>query len=186
MRPTLFLFTRARRRRAITLVEVMIAALVFTIVALGCLSAVIYTYKINDRTRYRDQARAVIQGVAEDFLRGPLRSKDGQQQPLYNNTNLQPTGVGIEIVSYDESQIYRANGAGVLLYPLITRSGNTINMQITRTVYNVQPSNGAPNNGSTVVNLNGRMKACRLVGTFTLHGRTETVDLTVVRTDRFD
>jgi prepilin-type N-terminal cleavage/methylation domain-containing protein len=180
-------FTRRRRhsRRGLTLVEVMISTLIFTLVALGALSSVIYSYRINDRTRYRDQGRAVLQGVAEDFLRGPLRSANGQQQPLFNNAA--NTGVGIEITSYDETQVYRADASGNLFYPLDTRGTTTINMQITRTVYNVNATNGGVNNGtvSMAETMNGRLKACRLVGTFTLHGRVESVELTVLRHDRF-
>jgi prepilin-type N-terminal cleavage/methylation domain-containing protein len=187
MRSTFFTFPRAYRksRSGLTLVEVMVATVIFTLVALGCLSAIISTYKINDRTRYRDLGRSVLLGVAEDFLRGPLSNSAGVQRPLFNNINA--SGAGIEIKSFDENTTYTADGAGVLDYPLGTVGSKTVLMRITRTVYTVNPTNGNSFAGTlNSLSLNGYMKACALVGTFTLHGRTETISLTVTRTARFD
>ena len=69
-----------------TLVEVMVATVLLSMIILGILAVLIGSYRVAAKARYADQARYVIKSFADQFL---------TQQPLDSNGNtltlFQPT-----------------------------------------------------------------------------------------------
>ena len=95
-RPARFCARMQRRaQRAFTLVEVMIATMVFCMGILGVYAMMIKSYELVTLSRHRDNARAYLQSFSDQFLRlqtndkNPIPGAPPITRPLFN-----PSGVG--------------------------------------------------------------------------------------------
>jgi type II secretory pathway pseudopilin PulG len=152
-----------------TLVEVMLAASVFVVAALGLYSVLIRAYQLGAYARYRDNARAILQTYADQFqLLWPVDSAGnpleifeptdsglqygtGKGLRYWNSTATQPAA-GLS----DESSAAGgfANGPGPMTVT-IGGANNSIDAQVYRQVVAVDPgapdSTGAGGEAFTVV-----------------------------------
>jgi Tfp pilus assembly protein PilV len=78
--------TARGRRAAFTLVEVMVGTFVMTIALVGLFGTGLKAYQINHQARVRDQARAVLRSMADQFLFLDQFSNGGQQRTLFTVT----------------------------------------------------------------------------------------------------
>ncbi len=89
---------RLRRTAGFTLVEVMMATIVFVAAGLGIYTVLIHAYQVVALTRYHDDARAVLQTFASQFLHLQSSTLDGQGTPwsrvLFSPIGI-PTGAGL-------------------------------------------------------------------------------------------
>lgn len=69
-----------RTQRAFTLVEVMIATMVFCMGILGVYAMMIKSYELVTMARHRDNARAYLQSFSDQFMR--LQTNDKNSVPL--------------------------------------------------------------------------------------------------------
>jgi type II secretory pathway pseudopilin PulG len=88
---------RTRGATGFTLVEVMVTAGVLVMAALPILWILIDSYRLVTYTRYRDNARAVLQTYVDQFLR--LQTSDTQgstmTRPYFTRVDPPGTGVGL-------------------------------------------------------------------------------------------
>lgn len=89
--------TTKKRSGGFTLVEVMMATLILTMVSLGIYVAMIKSYQMSALTRARDDARGVLRSYGDQFLR--LQTTDLVGGTAYNrwlfNITPGPTGQGL-------------------------------------------------------------------------------------------
>jgi type II secretory pathway pseudopilin PulG len=97
---------RAARKNGFTLVEVMVATTLLTMVGLGILSVLVGAYRVAAKARYRDQARYVIKSFADQFLTQQPADLSGNTYTLFqvttdSNGNSAPVGTGITWTNSD-------------------------------------------------------------------------------------
>jgi Tfp pilus assembly protein PilV len=104
-----------RERRAVggfTLFEVMVAAVVIVATGVGIFTILVRSYELVAMTRYRDDARAVLQTFASQFQH--LESADNISGTNYDRVLFTPTDT--------------ATGAGLLWDSTSTPGGNNLNL----------------------------------------------------------
>jgi len=90
--------SRIRSRKGFTLVETMMATLVFTMMTLGVYTTLIKSYQLSALNRCKDDARAILRTYADQFQRLETTWKDNadvsHDRWLFNSTGA-PTGRGL-------------------------------------------------------------------------------------------
>lgn len=159
--------------RGFTLVEVMVAALIMVIALLGLLGSTVRAYQIGADTRYRDQARGILQSLCSEFLRLPRSNAFFTTTAAPTGNNLMWTqatpladGSGLEVpLGADPS------GPQDLTHPVAT---------ITSHIQEINPANGSVGVGAA-----SSSSDKILVGTFTarytVNRRETTIRITVAR-----
>jgi type II secretory pathway pseudopilin PulG len=150
---------RGARRDAFTLVEVMVATTLLTMVGLGILSVLVGSYRVAAKARYRDQARYVIKSMADQFLTQEVSDVNSHTYTLFevtvdSNGNSSPLGTGLSWTNSDGTfgQV-SGDAAGLYFYVNIAgNTGNPVKATVTRKVsyiaadgsatliYNAQPA----------------------------------------------
>jgi len=185
---------RVRRPRGarggFTLVEVMVATVLLSMVILGILAVLIGSYRVAAKARYADHARYVIKSFADQFLTQQPLDSNGNTLTLFQPTvdpstgNLTPLGTGLNWTnSYGVSGSLSTDSLGLYYYVDL---GDNLSLQtaetgtVTRTVQWVYSSSGAP----TLIN-QSESAGYLLVGVFTITypflGKTLTESISVVR-----
>jgi Tfp pilus assembly protein PilV len=137
-----------RCKQGYSIMEVMVAATVFTVVTLGVFAALIQSYKFAKLSRCQDESRAILRTYVDQFQRLKI-SNDALW--LFNPSN-GPTGQGLTGGSLHDQ--YTSNGAADIPYMLLKLSTRTATVpaKLTRNVSYVNPTTGefSPNkiNGS--------------------------------------
>jgi prepilin-type N-terminal cleavage/methylation domain-containing protein len=140
-----------KRNRGYSLVEVMVAATIFTIVTLGIYSAVIQSYKMAQLSRCHDETRGILRTYVDQFQRLQTTDKINGPRWLFNPTQ-GPTGQGLVMGTLNDQPI--SNGAAAVAYLGFTLGANTdkIPAQLTRDVTYINITTGetssTPGNGS--------------------------------------
>ena len=154
-------------RGGFTLVEVMVATVLLSMIILGILSVLIGSYRVAAKARYADHARYVIKSYADQFLTQQPLDSNGNTILLFqptvdpNTGNLTPLGTGLDkgfpgTPSTDPLTLYYYVQLG-------DNSGAPVTASVTRTVQWVYSSTGAP----TLIN-QSESAGYLLVGVFTI------------------
>jgi type II secretory pathway pseudopilin PulG len=130
---------RAARKNGFTLVEVMVATTLLTMVGLGILSVLVGAYRVAAKARYRDQARYVIKSFADQFLTQQPADLSGNTYTLFQVTtdssgNSAPLGTGITWTDSDGTVCQPSSDGLYLPVQLASNTGNPIPAKVTRKV----------------------------------------------------
>jgi prepilin-type N-terminal cleavage/methylation domain-containing protein len=137
---------RSLRRRGFTLVEVMVATTLLTMVGIGLLSVFIGAYRVAAKARYRDHARYIIKSFADQFL--TQQTSDSQTGVTYTifvptvdaSGNSVPLGTGLSWTNTDNTTGTLSNDAIGATYTVLIgdNTGTPIQATVTRWVRYVQ------------------------------------------------
>jgi type II secretory pathway pseudopilin PulG len=83
-----------------TLVEVMVATVLLSMIILGILAVLIGSYRVAAKARYNDHARYVVKSFADQFLTQQSSDTNGTILPLFTISNGQ-TGYGLSWTNSD-------------------------------------------------------------------------------------
>jgi prepilin-type N-terminal cleavage/methylation domain-containing protein len=133
-------------RRGFTLVEVMVATVLLSMIILGILQVLIGSYRVAAKARYNDHARYVIKSMADQFLTQQTFDNNGNTLTLFQPTvdgggNLTPLGTGLTWTNSDGSAgTLSTDSLGRYFYvKLGDNSGAPITATVTRTVQYLYP-----------------------------------------------
>jgi prepilin-type N-terminal cleavage/methylation domain-containing protein len=173
---------RRRTRRGFTLVESMIATLVFTMGILGVYAMMIKSYELVTLSRHRDNARAFLMSFSDQFLR--LQTTD----LIAGVTVLRPlfatNGTGGDGLTWTNPAGVQVNGS-TLPYLTVTLgdSGSSqIPAQVSRQVTYLD-STGTPTTTQTTTAAGWLLQATFTIQ-YAVNGRTQTQSITVCRSVR--
>ena len=137
---------RASGRKGFTLVEVMVATVLLSMIILGILQVLIGSYRVAAKARYNDHARYVIKSMADQFLTQQPFDNNGNTLTLFQPTvdaggNLTPLGTGMSWTNSDGSLgTVSTDSLGLYFYVLLgDNSGAPITATVTRTVQYLYP-----------------------------------------------
>src|SRR5580692_10747370 len=99
---------RGAFRRGFTLVEVMVATVLLSMIILGILQVLIGSYRVAAKARYNDHARYIVKSMADQFLTQQPFDNNGATLTLFQPTvdsggNLIPLGTGLTWTNSDGS-----------------------------------------------------------------------------------
>jgi prepilin-type N-terminal cleavage/methylation domain-containing protein len=147
--PAFGLFPSTRRggaRKGFTLVEVMVATVLLSMMILGILQVLIGSYRVAAKARYSDHARYIIKSMADQFLTQQTFDQNGGTFTLFQPTvdgggNLTPLGTGLSWTNTDGSPgTLSGDSLGLYFYvKLGDNSGAPITATVTRTVQYLYP-----------------------------------------------
>jgi len=180
------------RTSGFTLVEVMIAAAVLVIALLGFLGATVRSYYLTAEVRHHDQARALLQSFADEFMRRPVTtgiSPNVTIVPFFQDTNSLRTGLYLNWngISGTETGLIIPLGGGIPnpddpTYAGIVAEKKPIFVTVTRLVQHIQPSDGTTV-ATPVITAAGRMISAEFQVTYKANGRQQVESLTILRTN---
>ena len=130
---------RVVRKKGFTLVEVMVATTLLTMVGLGILSVLVGAYRVAAKARYRDQARYVIKSFADQFLTQQPADVSGNTYTMFQvtvdtNGNSAPVGTGMSWTDYNGNAC-QPDGTGMFFYvPLGNNTATPLTATVTRKV----------------------------------------------------
>jgi prepilin-type N-terminal cleavage/methylation domain-containing protein len=137
--------------RGFTLVEVMVATVLLSMIILGILQVLIGSYRVASKARYNDHARYIVKSMADQFLTQQTFDNNGNTLTLFQPTvdaggNLTPLGTGMTWTNSDGSLgTLSTDPLGLYFYvKLGDNSGAPITASVTRTVQYLYPSSGQP------------------------------------------
>jgi prepilin-type N-terminal cleavage/methylation domain-containing protein len=140
---------RGATRRGFTLVEVMVATVLLSMIILGILQVLIGSYRVAAKARYRDHARYVIKSMADQFLTQQPFDGNGNTLPMFQATvdgsgNSTPLGTGLTWTNSDGSLgTLSTDSLGLYFYVLLgDNSGAPITATVTRQVWYIYPNTG--------------------------------------------
>jgi len=167
---------RVRSRRAFSLIEVMIAALVVTILSLGVLQTLTYSYRANEVIRYRDAARATLVTFSDEFLRLSIATDDGTGTYVMKDlftVESAATGVGLTWKG--------VSGTSTGLNVKLGDAGSgQIDAVVTRRIYYLDEDTGV-SDGSTATTAAGFMLKGVFTITYTYNGKNYSETFTLAR-----
>lgn len=172
-----------KARRAFTLVEVMIATMVFTMGILGVYAMMIKSYELVTLARHRDNGRALLLSFADQFLR--LQTTDLISGAVVTRnlfvTNATPDGNGLSWTD-TSGNVGTVDVAG--LHVLLGESGSSrVPATVTRQVTNLDATTGVAVGGVTATAA-GWMLQSTFTITYAINGRIQTQSITVARSVR--
>lgn len=130
-------------QRGYSLFETMIAATLFTFVALGVYGALIQSYKMAKLSRCHDESRAILRSYVDQFER--LQDTDpatGNIRWLFTPTN-GATGQGLVGLDQLNDQANTTNSAATAFLAInLGPATSSVPAKVTRNVSYVNPSNG--------------------------------------------
>jgi prepilin-type N-terminal cleavage/methylation domain-containing protein len=166
-------------RRGFTLVEAMVATVIFSLCTLGVYQMLITSYKITAVARYSDNARAVLRTYADQFQRLSVKDSSDATLWLFYPTGGE-TGKGLKWGSLsNETENTPLTDISYLTVP-IGPPQHTINAQVTREVKYVNISSGAVT-GTPASDAAGYMLEAIFRIRYTVSGKTYTQKLVSMR-----
>jgi prepilin-type N-terminal cleavage/methylation domain-containing protein len=169
--------------RGFSLLEVLVAMSVFTVVAIGIYTTLIQSYELVGSARHRDNARAILESFGDQFLRLETTDIVGGVvviRPLFQVYTV-PTGVGL---TWTDLAGNTTTGTAQGLPVTLGSAGNsTVAAMVTETVRDLDATTGMPLT-TTVYTAAGYMKMAQFTITYTLGNRVRTQTLTVARSVR--
>jgi prepilin-type N-terminal cleavage/methylation domain-containing protein len=137
---------RSAMSRAFTLVEVMVATVLLSMIILGILQVMIGSYRVAAKARYRDHARYIIKSFADQFLTQQATDNHGNTLPFFGVTvdssgNSTPLGTNLTWTNSDGTTGYSTptampdtSGVSVIGLYFYVKLGDTTSAPITATV----------------------------------------------------
>lgn len=169
---------RARARSGFTLVEVMVATVLLSMVILGVLAVLIGSYRVAAKARYNDQARYVIKSFADQFLTQQTTDGSGNILPLFTVTSFAAgsvTGYGLSWTNADGTistgGTDPSSAPAYVTILLAQNTGATIKADVARSVNYLYPT-GANSGYATTVPQNSSA-GYMLEATFTITPETQ-------------
>jgi prepilin-type N-terminal cleavage/methylation domain-containing protein len=174
---------RRRANRGMTLVETMIATLVFCMGILGVYAMMLKSYELVTLARHRDNGRAILLSFADQFLR--LQTTDAGTngavipRPIFIPTTTGPTGAGL---SWTDTfgHVGVIDGNGNLQVLMGDSNSSQVTATVTRFVSYVDSTTG-----NAVTSQIATPAGWMLQGTFTIsypiRGRIQSQSITVAR-----
>ena len=174
-----------RAQRGFTLVETMIATMVFTMGILGVYGMMLKSYELVTLSRHRDNGRALLLSFADQFLRlqtTDLIAGSVVTRTLFADTNVSgPTGTGL---SWTDTAGNTVNGGSSgLPVQLGETSSSRVPAVVMRTVSNLDSATGNTVSGATATAAGWMLQATFTI-TYSVKGRPQTQSLTVARSVR--
>ena len=139
---------RTASRRGFTLVEVMVATVLLSMIILAILSVLIGAYRVAAKARYNDHARYIIKSLSDQFLTQQTTDTSGNTLPMFqlttdpNTGNQKPMGTGISWTNSDGSSGVLASDSSYYTVKLDDSTGAPINAKVTRSVWYLYDSTG--------------------------------------------
>jgi prepilin-type N-terminal cleavage/methylation domain-containing protein len=173
---------RRRTQRAFTLVEVMMATVIFTMGILGVYAMMIKSYELVTLARHRDNARAFLLSFSDQFLRLQTTDLIGGipvLRPLFATD-----GTGGDGLTWTNPAGVQFNGSTLpSLGIMLGEAGSSqIPATVSRTVTYVD-SAGIPT-GTHTASAAGWILQGTFTITYSVNGRPQTQSLTVARSVR--
>ena len=162
-------------RGGFTLIEAMVATMVFALVILGVYTAITKAYQLNQVTRYNDQARAVLLSYIDQFQRLETADTIGSNsyvRPFFSKTVA--TGYGLDNLNRindtaaDASAVVSAADGVPKAVTLGEASNAAITAYVTRTVYPLNLATGSMLPVETDTTAYYKAPGYALVGIFTI------------------
>jgi len=175
-----------RSRKGMTLVEAMMATMVFTLGMLGVYMMLIKSYELVTFCRHRDNARAVLLSFADQFQRLRTTDSSGTLGFLFQ-TATTPTSFGLSWTDSNNvtvSNYTDTSDVAGLPVMLGDTASSGIRARVFRTVQPLQMSDGSTVTGSPTYTAAGYMLQATFTVTYTVKGRPFTQSLTVARSYR--
>jgi type II secretory pathway pseudopilin PulG len=173
-----------------TLVEVMLAAMVFIVAGLGVFTIMIKAYQVVTLARYHDDARAVLQTFANQFLRLQTSDLGSSGSGVYSRLMFSPVGsatgggllwdktsapseanLTLNSLSNEKGGPTATAFNGETLTVTIGGSQNGIPAQVTRFVQQLK-NDGTPSSTAVAPEPAGQL----LIGTFTIKYKIPTIN----------
>lgn len=136
----------AASRKGFTLVEVMVATVLLSMIILGILQVLIGSYRVAAKARYRDHARYVIKAMADQFLTQQAFDGNGNLLTFFTPTvdglgNATPLGTGMSWTNSDGTAgTVSSDSLGQYFYVLLgDNSGAPITATVQRSVQYIYP-----------------------------------------------
>jgi prepilin-type N-terminal cleavage/methylation domain-containing protein len=137
---------RTVSRKGFTLVEVMVATVLLSMIILGILQVLIGSYRVAAKARYRDHARYVIKAMADQFLTQQAFDGNGNLLTFFTPTvdglgNATPLGTGMSWTNSDGTAgTVSTDSLGLYFYVLLgDNSGAPITATVQRSVQYIYP-----------------------------------------------
>jgi len=165
-----------------TLIEAMMATMVFTLVALGVYTMLIKSYQMIALSRCRDEARAVLRTYADQFQR--LQTTEKISGTTYNRWLFNPTGGpsgrGLSWGSLSDTNTSVAATEVPNIAITLGAGGHATAATLTRDVSYVNATTGATS-ASLQIDAAGFMLMATFAINYQSGGRAFTQSVTVVR-----
>jgi prepilin-type N-terminal cleavage/methylation domain-containing protein len=191
---------RLRKSKGMTLVEVMIATILLTILMVGFLMVLVQSYRLTAETRIRNEVRYALRSMADQFSLNSIPStvtptnldSSNPPTPLFKISSV-PTGEGLSwrkdlnIFSVKPatslSEVYINGTSSGLIVAMGSASGAPVNVTFTRKVQRVSSSTRLPVNpaASAAKEGAGFLLRADFSAQFTILGRPLTQSITVLR-----
>jgi prepilin-type N-terminal cleavage/methylation domain-containing protein len=176
--------SRVAQRKGFTLVEVMVATALLTMVGLGILSVLVGAYRVAAKARYRDQARYVVKSLADQFLTQQPADASGNTYPFFQVTqdglgNSVPLGTALKWTNSDGTGGSLASDSTYYSIYIGGSTNSPILAKVTRTVTYVAPD------GTSTLIFSPMSAGDLLEGDFTITypylGQTQTQTISAMR-----
>jgi type II secretory pathway pseudopilin PulG len=129
---------RDASRLGFTLVEVMVATVLLSMIILGILAVLIGSYRVAAKARYNDHARYVVKSFADQFLTQQTTDGTGETLPLFL-VSTSPTGFGLSWTNSDGTTstggTVQSTAPATIPILLGDNTGSPITAQVSRTVW---------------------------------------------------
>jgi type II secretory pathway pseudopilin PulG len=127
--------------KGFTLVEVMVATVLLSMIILGILAVLIGSYRVAAKARYRDHARYIIKSYADQFLTQQTTDISGNLQPLFTESS--QTAYGLSWTNSDGTVVSGGNvqtsAPVAIAVQLGDNTGAPITALVSRTVWYLIP-----------------------------------------------
>ena len=136
----------APRRAGFTLVEVMVATVLLSMIILGILAVLIGAYRVAAKARYNDHARYVVKSFADQFLTQQTTDSSGNTLPMFTAPT-SATGYGLSWTNSDGSVSSggtdQAAAPASITVLLGDNTGAPLTAQVSRTVWYLYTTGGS-------------------------------------------
>lgn len=155
---------RDARGSGFTLVEVMVATVLLSMIILSILAVLIGAYRVAAKARYNDHARYIVKSFGDQFLTQDTTDALGNTLEFFIATTT--TGYGMSWTNSDGSTVSGSNGSASMPILLGDTTGAPITANVSRTVWYLYPS-GA-NIGQPTSTPQNASAGCMLRADFTI------------------
>jgi prepilin-type N-terminal cleavage/methylation domain-containing protein len=132
--------------RGFTLVEVMVATVLLSMVILGILAVLIGSYRVAAKARYNDHARYIVKSLADQFLtQDSIDPQTGETITMFVPTSGTGLGLSWTTTAADGTQTVAtgtAAGLQVALSDTATTGDAPVIAKVMRSVWYVDPASG--------------------------------------------
>ena len=175
-----------RSCRGMTLVEAMMATMIFTLGMLGVYMMLVKSYEMVTLCRHRDNARAVLLSYADQFQR--LKTTDASNNLLFFfRTDPSPTSFGLswtDAANVTVSNLTDTTDRAGLPITLGDTASSGTPARVFRSVMPINMADGTTLSGSPSYTAAGYMMQGTFTVTYQVKGRTLSQSITVARSFR--